>query len=493
MTIKTYKLEVKNIKSFENFTIEISLEKGLYAITGTNGVGKSTLMTLLAKPFLPTILETHFSKSAAEKSEVHYKLDNCEEINTYKNSKWDSEKINGEIKLRGFYEGSVIHGTRFSDANLAAIKHSQDVSPNDLADADDFVKSKLSYVLHGYDGKYKSLKKIKHRDLAFKKFKFRGTPYFIEYEGQLVSQFSMSTGESLLISLLHFINNTVIRNDDQKTHKLILIDEVELALHPSSLKRLIDLLKELSKDRNLTVYFSTHSIELVRTISPGNVYYLQPGVFGDIEVVNPCYPAYATRSLYDHDGYDFLILVEDDLAKYVISRIIDENKLYHSKLIHILPCAGWKNTARLHDDIVKSNLIGLGCTVMTILDGDVKDEFKKDFLDNDLYKDINVQFLSVQSVEKYLYQKLVSEPDRIFAKRFGDKFYRIRSLVDILSDYRQNFSRDGNGKKLYNLLKACAKDQKTSESEFATLISEFIYDYEDFSKLSSSLNKILNG
>ncbi|MBL0639143.1 AAA family ATPase [Aeromonas veronii] len=491
--MKIYALEVRHLKSFENFSVELSLEKGLYAITGTNGVGKSSLMSLLAKPFLPSVLDTYFLKSANENSEVIYKIDGCEEKHQYKNNAWISEKKGGDIKLRGFYEGSVIHGTRFSDANLTAIQHANSVSERDLADADEFVKSKLSYILHGYDGKYNTLRKIKHRDIAFKKFKFRGTPYFMEYESKLVSQFSMSTGESLLISLLHFINNTVIRNDDQKTHKLILIDEVELALHPSSLKRLIDLLKELSKDRNLTVYFSTHSIELVRTIKPDNVYYLQPGVFGDIEVVNPCYPAYATRSLYDHDGYDFLILVEDELAKYIIARIIDENELYHSKLIHILPCAGWKNTVRLHDDIVKSNLVGLGCAVMTVLDGDVQNDFRREYTENGLYNNINVQFLSVQSVEKYIFEKLVSKPDKVFAKRLGDKFYRVRALNDILADYKTNYTKDSGGKKLYALLKACARDQKTSESEFVTLLSEFIYDYEDFSKLSTSLNRIING
>jgi len=491
--MNNYELTIKNIKSFDDFIIDLSLDKGLYAITGTNGVGKSSLMSLLAKPFLPKILSANFSSSANENSEVTYRIGDSKEIYKFIENTWTSEIEGKEIKLRGFYEGSVIHGTRFSDANLVAIKNASNVSEQDLADADDFVKNKLSYILHGYEGKYEGLKKIKHRSIAFKKFQFRGTPYFMSYEGRLVSQFSMSTGESLLISLLHFINNTVIRNDDQKTHKLILIDEVELALHPSSLKRLIDLLKELSKDRNLTVYFSTHSIELVRTIRPENVYYLQPDVLGDIEVINPCYPAYATRSLYDHDGYDFLILVEDELAKYVINRVINENNLYHSKLIHILPCAGWKNTVRLHDDIVKSNLVGLGCAVMTILDGDVKNDFKKEYTDNDLYKDINVQFLTLQSVEKYLLQKLVSEPDKVFAKRFGDKFYRIRSLTNILVDYKQNFARDNNGKKLYGLLKACALEQKTTDREFATLLSEFIYDYEDFNSLSSSLNRILNG
>lgn len=488
-----YTLRINKLKNFDDFEITLPLDRGLYAITGTNGVGKSSLMSLLAKPFLPNVLDSYFGKSGTDESIVSYFVNGSEEKNTFSDNKWSSEKIRGEVKLRGFYEGSVIHGTRFSDANVAAVKNASNVANKDLSEADEFVKNQLSFILHGFEGKYDSLKKIKHRDLAFRKFRFRGVPYFMEYDGRLVSQFSMSTGESLLISLLHFINNTVIRNDDQKSTKLIFIDEVELALHPSSLKRLIDLLKRLSKEYNLAVYFSTHSIELVRNIQSENVYYLQPGVFGDLEVINPCYPAYATRSLYDHDGYDFLILVEDELAKYVVKRVIDENDLYHSKLIHVLPCAGWENTVRLHDDIVKSNLVGLGCSVMTMLDGDIKNQFKDKYTKNGIYKDINIQFLPLQSVEKYLLDKLSVNPDKVFAKRLGDKFFRIRSLVDILSDYRQNFKDDKDGKKLYSLLRSCAKDQRTNEKEFVTLLCEFIYDYEEFNKMADSLNRVLNG
>ncbi|HHC6503694.1 TPA: ATP-dependent endonuclease [Vibrio parahaemolyticus] len=491
--MSSYTLKINKLKNFDDFEITLPLERGLYAITGTNGVGKSTLMSLLAKPFLPKVLETYFGKSATTESEVLYTVNGSVEKNTFSNGKWNTQKVSGEVKLRGFYEGSVIHGTRFSDANVSAIKNASNVLDRDLADADEFVKEQLSFILHGFGDKYDTLKKIKHRDLAFKKFKFRGVPYFMQYDGHLVSQFSMSTGESLLVSLLHFINNTVIRNDDQKSTKLIFIDEVELALHPSSLKRLIDLLRQLSKEYNLAVYFSTHSIELVRNIASENVYYLQPGVFGDIEVINPCYPAYATRSLYDHDGYDFLILVEDELAKYIVKRVIDENDLYHSKLIHVLPCAGWENTVRLHDDIVKSNLVGLGCSVMTMLDGDIKEQFKNKYTKNGVYKDINVQFLPLQSVEKYMLNKLSIQPDKVFAKRFGDKFFRIRSLTDILSDYRQNFKNDNDGKKLYGLLRSCARDQRTSDNEFLSLLCEFIYDYEDFNKMSNSLNRVLNG
>lgn len=51
---------------------------------------------------------------------------------------------------------------------------------------------------------------------------------------------------------------------------------------------------------------------------------------GSIVVTNPCYPAYATRNLYGDDGYgnDMVVLVEDDLAKLIIEKIMISKILY---------------------------------------------------------------------------------------------------------------------------------------------------------------------
>ena len=49
---------------------------------------------------------------------------------------------------------------------------------------------------------------------------------------------------------------------------MLILDEVELALHPSSLKRLVAFLRDISAQYNYAVYFSTHSIELIGSIRP---------------------------------------------------------------------------------------------------------------------------------------------------------------------------------------------------------------------------------
>lgn len=98
---------------------------------------------------------------------------------------------------------------------------------------------------------------------------------------------------------------------------IVFLDEIELALHSSALRRLVVFLKHIAEELELSIFFSTHSIDLLREIKAQNIFYLSSFWDNDIMVTNPCYPAYATRNLYGDDGYgnDMVILVEDDLAK----------------------------------------------------------------------------------------------------------------------------------------------------------------------------------
>ena len=50
-------MHVHNIKSIDDFSIDFPLEKGLYAITGTNASGKSTIVTCAATSFFNIKME----------------------------------------------------------------------------------------------------------------------------------------------------------------------------------------------------------------------------------------------------------------------------------------------------------------------------------------------------------------------------------------------------------------------------------------------------
>ena len=187
--------------------------------------------------------------------------------------------------------------------------------------------------------------------------KFKRNIFYYEKNGRRISQFHMSTGENLLISIL---NSLYMRNKDRASLSkpcMMFLDEIELALHPSSLKKLMNFLKDISDAYNYAIYFSTHSIELISGINPSNIFFIERHADNTIEIINPCYPAYATRILYDHKGYDNVILVEDDLAKAIIDRILKRERLLNNKLVHVLPCGGCNNVIDLANDVITNNLL----------------------------------------------------------------------------------------------------------------------------------------
>ena len=224
----------------------------------------------------------------------------------------------------GFYEGSIFYGCRFDDFDTVDFFLSQPDFRDDLIAADEFVSETLGYILHNNRYHYKHLFRIRNRRTA-EKYKFKGIPYFIEYNNHIVSQFRMSSGECLLISLIDFINNLVIKGS-RFDKFLFLIDEVELALHPGAIDRLVIFLNDLIKksDAELVIYFSTHSSELIHRILPRNMYLVENDS-GMLNVINPCYPNYAIRNLYIPNGFDFILLVEDEMAKGIVDKVIREN------------------------------------------------------------------------------------------------------------------------------------------------------------------------
>ena len=481
------KVKVKNIKSIKDFTLEIPIEQGLYAIAGTNGIGKSTLMALLATPFRPALLNDLFS-SCGSASELSYFYENKEDHWEVKNQKWRTKHTRQRnIKIDGFIEGSIIHGTRFSDSTLESLKLSDNVQDDHLIDADDFINIHFNEILHGKKNVYPTIKKVKNRRLALE-LGFESVPYFMEYDDRRLSQYWLSTGENLLLSLLHFLNNKIFQQKKKGSQQksFILIDEVELALHPVAIKRLINLLSKISNEYNLAIYFSTHSTELLRGLKPDNIYYLQALPDKSIEVINPCYPAYATRFLYNQDGYDFLILAEDELAKFIIDKVVQAKKLYEGKLYHILPCGDWRNTARLHKEVIESNLTSSGTKIISVLDGDIEDQFEREKQNNSDLARINVTYLPIPSLEKYLHLNLVENVDVGIFRELNDRFFRKKSLDEIITDY-QNGKISSKGKRLWSLMVTAVSEDGMSEKEFLREICSVVYNKVSSQSLSDRI------
>lgn len=242
-------VEIQNVKGIKHLNIDMPLTPDVYAITGINGIGKSTLLSCITPRLKRPISFSQLEKFSSEDSFIRYRINSTEENWSIQNGIWSCTGAQ-ELSLRGFQEGSLTNGTRFfniSSFGFGYYKKLMNVNSELIVPADDFVKENLGKILHNNQSYYANLYRL-DRSRAARNYKYRGVVYYLKIKDKIVSQFELSTGEFLLINLLHLFNNLLVRTNNTEKLNMILIDEIELALHPSAIKRLVAFTKEIAKN-----------------------------------------------------------------------------------------------------------------------------------------------------------------------------------------------------------------------------------------------------
>ena len=88
----------------------LPIDKGLYALTGANGTGKSTIMRVISKLVRGSAYNIFQQQDYNNETRITLELDGKK--NTWKRGKndWLCDTVD-QIRINGFYEGSIIHGT----------------------------------------------------------------------------------------------------------------------------------------------------------------------------------------------------------------------------------------------------------------------------------------------------------------------------------------------------------------------------------------------
>lgn len=487
-------IEIKNLKNFKHLKVELPLTKGIYAITGPNGIGKSTFLSALSKFVYPSALNAYLGDTKLyQGAEILYEY-NGQTWHWEKQEAWKQKVVNNKtLRISGTFESSLIFGNRFSDAHKSSIAKTYRMIEEDVIDASDFVKRKLGFILKNNEQAYLTLKKLPSIEKA-KELGFTSIQYLYAFKEQnIVHQLRMSSGEFLLIGLLDYLNEKCIeKKDNNEDIQLVIIDEIELALHPEAQSRLLNTLNELSSTYNLVIYFSTHSPTIISEISPSNIYYLQ-SYLEQVTFINPCYPSYAIKNLHQKNGCDFLFLVEDELASSLIEKSIKKIKGRNSRVINILPCGDWRHTLKNHRNFVDWKIFPRHTKIFSILDGDVKEECENYINQekNSVFKNLNKQFLPIESLEKYLYQKIIDEQNINLIKDLGDNFFPDENLEQIIRYYHEN-EKAKDAKKGKNLLKCLLDKSESTPDQLKKDLAEYIIENEiDMEKLNTSLRSIL--
>lgn len=248
-----------------------------------------------------------------------------------------------------------------------------------VTDVDLRVSQYLSYIL---ELEYKLDEICSSADNVIYKFNTSST----------YSSYNSASGEDVLTRLLRDIVDTPNKS-------LVLIEEIEVGLHPKIQRRLMDVLMYESHTSQKQFIVTTHSQTILSSVNAESRLFLDSNRQKCIKRIS----TNAALTKMDAIAFPLLnLLVEDDLAEWILVRVINKINstlpgFYH--LINIVECGGANDTylyycfLRDHYGKLKPK-----CGYACVLDGDKKEEYNPKLSEDD-----TVSFLpGMEPPEKFL-------------------------------------------------------------------------------------------
>ena len=118
-------MQINKIKCIDNLEISIPIERGLYAITGQNGSGKSTIVACASSVFFNIPMKEYFGNTDPDAS-IRFELGDSKRSWYKEGNSWRKSSSGPTMNIKGFFEGSLIFGNRFKDMTYDNI-HSLDI------------------------------------------------------------------------------------------------------------------------------------------------------------------------------------------------------------------------------------------------------------------------------------------------------------------------------------------------------------------------------
>ncbi|HCD9746164.1 AAA family ATPase [Pseudomonas aeruginosa] len=164
-----------------------------------------------------------------------------------------------------------------------------------------------------------------------KKYKTAGTLSSARYKIRSCSSdatytsFNMGTGEDIVIDLL----NTLFSAPEKS---LIIIEEIELGLHPSAQRELAQALTKIAFERKLQIIISSHSEYIIDNL-PRNCRILLERGKKEHHIQYKVTTRAALSSLTNTSNSELLIFCEDEFAKSVIQSTLPQESRQRVELI----------------------------------------------------------------------------------------------------------------------------------------------------------------
>lgn len=313
----TKQIVIENVKQIDKLTFDIP-GPGVHILSGTNGVGKSSLLTCLLRIGRPNAFQNAFLTSKMSdaldpfaNAQITYKVNNSSVTYTYSGERWSPTPKRNSKLVQSLGYARVIYAA----ANAERIEpRAEDFKPRYVRDAPHEIREAAKRILG--DDKFEHLKVVNVRKGVGAEAYLMPDASSKPKKKVYFSEKNFSLGEICVLKLLRQLETCPHQS-------LVLIDELELALHPKAQVNLVRYLEEIAEKKTLTVIFSTHSANLIKSAQRENFFFIERAE-GKTRVIHKCYPTYALGqlALREERSPDCVIYVEDDQAQFIVDALV---------------------------------------------------------------------------------------------------------------------------------------------------------------------------
>lgn len=313
-------IKIRNLKNVKSLDFKIP-DQGVWVITGMNGSGKSSLLASILRIWDPYAFQKNFKVSKTSKGRVDSfrgasitYLIGAETVSyQYTEERWTpTPRKNSKL-----FEKISFKSVTYMAADPDRIQPRQeDLSPRRIRAADPTLIQFANEIFE--TTRFNELRKVNVTRGA-------SEALLIEVPGSgskksYYSEKNFSLGEICVLKLLR----SVLK---QPPGSLVLIDEVELALHPRAQIKLFHVLQQLASERELTVLLSSHSVTLIKAVERKRIIFLE-GLNGTVTARHGCFPSYILGqvALTEESSKDAIFCVEDDHSDFLLEAIIERFK-----------------------------------------------------------------------------------------------------------------------------------------------------------------------
>jgi len=466
--------------------INIRFDYPITAIAGANGIGKTTILQLIAclyhnkdkthspyrfsnsKKAMPYYTFSDFfihfrGEEKSENAEINYTIFQTKKERTHtlkKGKKWNDYRLRPNRHCDFYGVSRVIPAHEFNTFKNTFSSSGSSFTQERLSlQSTAMIRNILNKPLHSVD--VNSSDKIVN---------FKLNSINLD-SGLSYSNFNMGAGEEVIIAMISRIN-------ELPNSSIVLIEELELGLHPKAQKVLMEKLFSIVYSKRLQLIFTTHSPFLFNAMPPQGKILLKK-INEKLEVIYAPSTSMAFSELVGEAPAELTVYVEDHIAKMMLQELFPSSLL---KRINLVDVGSKENVVRMVGSHYRNPLLG---KAVGIADGDLTQKeltnwYKKYVLkEGELFADVFERnrekmfrkFIGTNAPEVYMLEKLKTD----------EKFM---SAIDDSAEFRDFIRYELDLNDLHNLFYVvseflCKEEMVIKAQIIGYVMREYWGDFEE--------------